>query len=192
MPRLLLLLFTCLLPLWSPAQTAPLPADSLTQTETGLTYRYVNATSLTLRTRPDAAATASVIIAGASRVQLVEERADGWSRVQVAAHTGYVRSEYLVEEQQSVTAEIDWASVEAAGGSTYSSLGAIPRPTSPTHKASPKVVAGPKVYICGNGRTEVYHSSEDCSAMRRCTYQTLVMSQREAQASGLRGCMKCN
>jgi uncharacterized protein YgiM (DUF1202 family) len=191
MPKLVLLLLTFLLPLWSPAQTAA-PADSLTQAETGLTYRYVNATSLTLRSRPDAAAAASASIAGASRVLLVEERADGWSQVQVAEHTGYVHSDYLVEEQQLVTAEVDWASVEAAGGSTYSGLGAAPRPTPTTHKASPKIAAGPKVYICGNGRTEVYHSSENCAAMRRCTYQTLVMPQREAQASGLRGCMKCS
>ncbi|RZK30565.1 MAG: hypothetical protein EOO63_06410 [Hymenobacter sp.] len=191
MPRFLLLLLTFLLPFWSPAQTTPPPADSLIQAETGSTYRYVNATSLTFRTRPDAAATASASIAGASRVQLVEERADGWSQVRVADRMGYVRSDYLVKEQQHVTAEIDWASVEAAGGSTYSSLSAAPRPASISHKASSKVATGPKVYICGNGRTEVYHSSEDCSAMRRCTYQSLVMSQREAQASGLRGCMKC-
>ena len=190
MLRFLLLLFACLLPLWSPAQT--IPADSLPQTEAGLAYRYVNATSLTLRVRPDATATASAIIAGASRVQLMQERPDGWSQVQVDEHTGYVRSDYLVEEQQQVTADVDWAGVEAAGGSTYSSTSAAPLPTPASHKASPKIATGPKVYICGNGRTEVYHSSEDCAAMRRCTYQTLVMSQREAQASGLRGCMKCN
>jgi hypothetical protein len=53
-------------------------------------------------------------------------------------------------------------------------------------------VAGPKVYICGSGRTEGYHSSEDCAAMRRCTYQKVVMTEREAQASELRGCMKCS
>lgn len=192
MPKLLLLLLTCLFPLLSPAQTAPLPADSLTRTANDLTYRYVNATSLTLRARPDATATANAIIAGASRVYLIEERPDGWSQVRVADHTGYVRSDYLVEEQNSVTAEIDWASVEAAGGSTYSSMSSVPRSTPAGHKASPKVAAGPKVYVCGNGRTEVYHSSEDCAAMRRCTYQTLVMGQREAQAAGLRGCMKCN
>ena len=186
-----LLLLLCLLPFWSQAQT-PTAADSLAQTQTGATYRYVNATSLTLRARPDAAAAASALIAGASRVQLVHEQADDWSQVRVDGHTGYVRSEYLVEEQSQVTADVDWASVEAAGGSTYSSTSPAPHPTPSSHKASPKVVAGPKVYVCGNGRTEVYHSSEDCSAMRRCTYQTLVMSQREAQASGLRGCMKCN
>ncbi|MDO7885990.1 SH3 domain-containing protein [Hymenobacter cheonanensis] len=190
MPRILLLLLTYLLPLWSSAQTAT-ASDSLIQTETSLAYRYVNATSLTLRARPDATAKASAIIAGASRLQLVAERPDGWSQVQVAGHTGYVRTDYLVEEQNQVTANVDWASVEAAGGSAYSSTSSAPRPTTASHKVSPKVAAGPKVYVCGNGRTEVYHSSEDCSAMRRCTYQTLVMTQREAQASGLRGCMKC-
>lgn len=192
MPKFLLLLLTFLLPLWSSAQTAA-PTDSLTQTKIGLAYRYVNATSLTLRTRPDAAATASATIAGASRVQLVQERADGWSQVQAGAFIGYVRADYLVEEQDQVTAAVDWASIEGAGGTAYLSLSAAPHPaSSTTHKVSPKVAAGPKVYICGNGRTEVYHNSESCSAMRRCTYQTLVMSQREAQASGLRGCMKCN
>lgn len=191
MTRFLLLFLTYLLPFWSQAQT-PAAADSLTQAETGVTYRYVNATSLTLRARPDAAAAASALIAGASRVQFVNEQTDGWSQVRVEGHTGYVRSDYLVEEQNQVTADVDWASVEAAGGSTYSSTSAAPRPAPASHRASSKVATGPKVYICGNGRTEVYHSSEDCSAMRRCTYQTLVMSQREAQASGLRGCMKCN
>jgi hypothetical protein len=189
MPRLLLLLFACLLPLWSTAQTSP--AEGTSQTETGLAYRYVNATSLTLRARPEATSAASALIAGASRVQLVQERPDGWSQVQVDGLAGYVRSDYLVEEQDQVTAEVNWPDVEAAGGSTYSSTSAAPHPTPASHKASPKLATGPKVYICGNGRTEVYHSSEDCSAMRRCTYQTLVMSQREAQASGLRGCMKC-
>jgi len=191
MTRFLLLFLACLLPFWSPAQT-PTTADSLTQVETGVTYRYVNATSLTLRARPDAAAPASALIAGASRVQLMQERPDSWSQVQVDGHVGYVRSDYLAEKQDEVTADVDWASVEAAGGSTYSSTSLAPRPTPASHRASPKVATGPKVYICGNGRTEVYHSSENCSAMRRCTYQTLVMSQREAQASGLRGCMKCN
>jgi uncharacterized protein YgiM (DUF1202 family) len=191
MTKFLLLFFTCLLPLWSSAQTVT-PPDSVSQAANSLTYRYVNATSLTLRTRPDAAATASASIAGASRVQLVQDSVDGWSQVQVGRYAGYVRSDYLVEEQNLVTAEVDWASVESAGGTSYSSLSATTRSTLASHKATPKIATGPKVYICGNGRTEVYHSSEDCAAMRRCTYQTLVMSQREAQASGLRGCMKCN
>lgn len=140
----------------------------------------------------DATATASATIAGASRVQLLGEDEDGWSHVQVATVSGYVRSDYLVEEQERVSAGIDWPAVEAAGGTAYSSLVAVTTVSRPARRtAAPKPAAGPKVYICGNGRTEVYHSSTDCAAMRRCTYQTLVMSQREAQASGLRGCTKC-
>jgi hypothetical protein len=41
---------------------------------------------------------------------------------------------------------------------------------------APKPSGGPKVYICNNGRTEVYHRSENCSAMNRCTYATKVAS----------------
>jgi cytoskeletal protein RodZ len=186
---LLLLCLTCWLPLWHPAQAQTL--DS-TLTQRSSPYRYVNATSLKLRSRPDATAATSATIAGASRVQLLGEDEEGWSHVQVAAVSGYVRSEYLVEEQDQVSADIDWTTVEAAGGAAYSSLA----PTSSqlvrrTATAAPKPAASPKVYVCGNGRTEVYHSSTDCAAMRRCTYQALVMSQREAQTSGLRGCMKC-
>jgi hypothetical protein len=86
----------------------------------------------------------------------VQERPDGWRQVQVDGHTSYVRSDYLAEEQQQVTADVDWAGVEAAGGSTYSSISSVPHPTPASHKASPKIATGPKVYICGNGRTEVY------------------------------------
>jgi hypothetical protein len=188
---LLLLCLTCWLPLWHVAHAQETPDSTLIQNS--LPYRYVNATSLKLRPRPDATAAASAIIAGASRVQLLGEEADGWSHVQVAAATGYVRSDYLVEEQEQVSADLDWTAVEAAGGTAYSSLFPVPVASSqPVRRtAAPKAATGPKVYICGNGRTEVYHSSTDCAAMRRCTYQTLVMSQREAQASGLRGCMKC-
>lgn len=186
------------LPLWSSAQT--LSADSVTQAASTIqeevTYCYVNATSLTLRARPEATATALATIQGASRVRLLQAQADGWSRVRVATQTGYVKSDYLVEAQEAVTAEVDWAVIEAAGGGAYSqvtSSATIVRavPTS-VYRPSPKVATGPKVFVCGNGRTEVYHTSEACAAMRRCTYQTLVMSQREAQASGLRGCMKCD
>lgn len=147
---------------------------------------------------PYSTAGASATIAGASRVQLLQERVDGWSHVQVAQAHGYVKSDYLVETQEAVTADIDWTKIAAAGGEAYSSLSPLAASAgAPTHSATtrqvaPKVTTGPKVYICSNGRTEVYHSTESCAAMRRCTYQTLVMSQREAQASGLRGCMKCD
>jgi uncharacterized protein YgiM (DUF1202 family) len=189
--RHLLLLFclTCWLPFCHPTQAQELPDSTLTQRT-----RYVNATSLKLRSRPDATAAASATIAGASRVQLLGEDENGWSHVQVAAVSGYVRSDYLVEEQAQVSADVDWTAVEAAGGTAYSSLvaaGYQPTRRTATTTATPKPATGPKVYVCGNGRTEVYHSSTDCAAMRRCTYQTLVMSQQQAQASGLRGCMKC-
>lgn len=190
-----------MVPTWGFAQV--LSADSLSQPPTleqtpASTYRYVNATSLTLRASPMATASTTATIAGASRVQLLQERADGWSHVQVATAVGYVKSDYLVEAQEAVTAEVDWAEVTTAGGEAYSSLlplaASATAPAHPvtTRRVAPKVITGPKVYVCGNGRTEVYHSTESCAAMRRCTYQTLVMSQREAQASGLRGCMKCD
>jgi hypothetical protein len=190
-----------LVPTWGFAQVAP--ADSLSQPPaieqaSASSYRYVNATSLTLRASPTTTAGASATIAGASRVQLLQERVDGWSHVQVAQAHGYVKSDYLVETQEAVTADIDWTKIAAAGGEAYSSLSPLaasagtPAHSATTRQVAPKVTTGPKVYICGNGRTEVYHSTESCAAMRRCTYQTLVMSQREAQASGLRGCMKCD
>jgi hypothetical protein len=201
MIKSLLFWTACFLPIWGFAQVAP--ADSLSQAPTleqspVSAYRYVNATSLTLRVSPASTAGASATIAGASRVQLLQERADGWSHVQVAQALGYVKSDYLVETQGAVTADVDWTEIAEAGGEAYSNI-APPAPSTvvPTHSATtrrvaPKMTTGPKVYICGNGRTEVYHSTESCAAMRRCTYQTLVMSQREAQASGLRGCMKCD
>jgi hypothetical protein len=188
-------------PTWGFAQV--LPADSLSQPLTleqtlASKYRYVNATSLTLRASPAATAGATATIAGASRVQLLQDRTDGWSHVQVATAVGYVKSDYLVEAQEAVTAEVDWAEITAAGGEAYHSLSPLaasavaPARPAASHWVAPKMITGPKVYICGNGRTEVYHSTESCAAMRRCTYQTLVMSEREAQASGLRGCMKCD
>lgn len=190
-----------MLPAWGFAQVAP--ADSLSQSTTleqapTSSYRYVNATSLTLRASPAATATALATIAGASRVQLLQERLDGWSQIQVAQTRGYVKSDYLIEAQEAVTVDVDWTEIAAAGGETYSSFSPLAASTgvsihsATTRRVAPKMTTGPKVYICGNGRTEVYHSTESCAAMRRCTYQTLVMSQREAQASGLRGCMKCD
>ena len=197
----LLLWIACFMPTWGIAQV--LPADSLNQPPaleqtSANTYRYVNATSLTLRASPAATASATAMIAGASRVQLLQERADGWSHVQVATEGGYVKSEYLVEAQEAVTAAVDWTEITAAGGEAYHSLSPVaaaavaPARPAVSHRVAPKLTTGPKVYVCGNGRTEVYHSTESCAAMRRCTYQTLVMSQGEAQASGLRGCMKCD
>jgi uncharacterized protein YgiM (DUF1202 family) len=195
MIKLLLLWIACLVPTWGFAQVSP--ADSLSQPPTleqtsASTYRYVNATSLTLRVSPAATAEATATIAGASRVQLLQDRTDGWSQVQVATAVGYVKSDYLVKAQEAVTAEVDWAEITAAGGEAYHSLSPLtasavaPARPAVSQRVAPKMTTGPKVYICGNGRTEVYHSTESCAAMRRCTYQTLVISEREAQASGLR------
>ncbi|MFD1874344.1 hypothetical protein [Hymenobacter bucti] len=117
--RHLLLCLACWLPLWHPAQAQT--SDS-TLTQRSSPYRYVNATSLKLRSRPDAEAAASATIVGASRVQLLGEDEGSWSHVQVAAVSGYVKSEYLVEEQDQVSADIDWTAVEATGGTAYSSL----------------------------------------------------------------------
>jgi len=197
MRKQLLLLLCCLLPLFVSAQySASTTAAAPAQTADSL-YQYVNATSLTLRTLPNASSAATARIAGGSRVLVLHEGSDGWSQVQVAAYTGYVKAEYLIDEQTDITAEIDWTSVSLDGGYRYASVAPVSAatgsPTRPTaYKAAPKVAAGPKVYICGNGRTEVYHTTEGCSAMRRCTYQTLTMSESQARSTGLRGCMKCN
>jgi len=196
--RLLFYCF-CLLSLTSVAQQPSNAEQTITQ-EQATVYRYVNASSLTLRAQPIASALAVATIRGASRVHVLDSRADGWSKVEAQDYTGYVKSSYLVDDQQEVTAEtIDWELVQAFGGTQYTSVTAVPtsapavisttRPSA--RKATPKVAAGPKIYICGNGRTEVYHSSEGCSAMRRCTYQTLVMSESQARSLGLRECMKC-
>jgi hypothetical protein len=201
MIKALLFWIACFLPTWGFAQVAP--ADSLSQAPTleqipTSAYRYVNATSLILRASPVSTAGASATIVGASRVQLLQERTDGWSHVQVAQALGYVKSNYLVETQEAVTADVNWTEIAAAGGEAYSNIAPLaPSTGAPTHSAKPRRVApkmttGPKVYVCGNGRTEVYHSTQSCAAMRRCTYQILVMNQREAQASGLRSCMKCD
>ncbi|RPD43661.1 SH3 domain-containing protein [Hymenobacter sediminis] len=198
MKKPLLLWLLCLLPLALSAQVVDTTVQVESQEQT-TAYHYVNASSLTLRALPSASAVALAKIDGASRVTVLAERPDGWSKVQVDTYLGFVKSEYLVTQQQDVTAEtIDWASVEASGGEAYAQVSTVDvrapqvtvaRPV--VRKAVPKASAGPRVYICNNGRTQVYHSSEDCSAMRRCTYTTKVASTGEARGLGLRECMKC-
>ncbi|MBX0293124.1 SH3 domain-containing protein [Hymenobacter sp. HSC-4F20] len=198
MKKHLLLWLLYLLPFALCAQVVDTTAQVAPQEQT-IAYRYVNASSLTLRALPSASAVALAKIDGAGRVTVLAERPDGWSKVQVDTYLGFVKSEYLVAQQQDVTAEtIDWSSVEASGGEAYAQVSAVDvrapqvtlaRPV--VRKAAPKASAGPRVYICNNGRTEVYHSSEDCSAMRRCTYTTKVASTGEARGLGLRECMKC-
>ncbi|HEX8350037.1 MAG TPA: SH3 domain-containing protein [Hymenobacter sp.] len=199
MKQRILFYFFCLLSFTSVAQQTDSAEQTVIQ-EQAPVYRYVNASSLTLRTQPTASALAVATISGASRVHVLDIRTDGWSKVEAQDYTGYVKSSYLVEDQQEVTAEtIDWDVVQANGGTDYTSVVAVEVTTPAVYntsshgsrKAALKVATGPKVYICGNGRTEVYHSSEGCSAMRRCTYQTLVMTESQARSSGLRGCMKC-
>jgi hypothetical protein len=200
MKKYLLHWLICLLPFTLSAQLADSAAQEVTQAIPS-TSRYVNASSLILRSLPTGSAVALAKIDGASRVELLDERADGWSKVQINEHLGYVKSEYLVEQQQDVSAEtVDWPRVETAGGADYISVNPVyaaatvpqaPTARIATRKAAPRQSNGPKVYICNNGRTEVYHSSESCSAMNRCTYATRVTSAGEARASGLRECMKC-
>ncbi|AHJ95291.1 SH3 domain-containing protein [Hymenobacter swuensis] len=194
MKKHLLLWLLCLLPFALSAQEADTTAQVELQ-EQAQPYRYVNASSLTLRALPSAYALALAKIDGASRVTVLTERPDGWSKVQIEEHLGYVKSEYLVEQQQDVTAEsVDWSLVEAAGGADYTNVSAVEvraalpqaaaaRPAA--RRTTPRASAGPKVYICNNGRTEVYHSSESCSATNRCTYATKVNGTGEARGLGL-------
>jgi len=116
----------CLLPFTAPAQQADQTALVLA-THTTLPYRYVNASSLTLRAQPDATSPVLAKLAGASRVQIRDVRTDGWSEVQAQNYTGYVKSSYLVDDQQGVAAEtVDWEMVQAFGGTEYTSVTAVP------------------------------------------------------------------
>ncbi|TGE22698.1 hypothetical protein [Hymenobacter metallicola] len=121
-------------------------------------------------------------------------------RAVILARVRHVQDSLSALAQQQLATEDPAAAVEATTSqpkAVASSYSAVTRPTSTKGKVKAKVAprpavsSGPKVYICGNGRTEVYHASEGCSAMNRCTYQTLIMRTKEAQASGLRECMKC-
>ncbi|MCB2410752.1 hypothetical protein [Hymenobacter lucidus] len=103
----------------------------------------------------------------------------------------------LANEEAVVAVETTTSKPKAAANSSSAAKHSTTSTSSTKGKVKAKVASrpavssGPKVYICGNGRTEVYHASEGCSAMNRCTYQTLIMRTKEAQASGLRECMKC-
>lgn len=46
----------------------------------------------------------------------------------------------------------------------------------------------PNVYICNNGKAEVYHLGKECSAMKRCTSGVKPLTFVEAKAQGLRKC----
>jgi uncharacterized protein YgiM (DUF1202 family) len=116
----------CLLPFTAPAQQAD-QADLVLATQSALPYRYANASSLIVRAQPSATSLALAKLAGASRVQVRDVRTDGWSEVQAQGYTGYVKSSYLVDNQQDVTAEtVDWDVVQAFGGTEYTSVTAVP------------------------------------------------------------------
>jgi len=49
------------------------------------------------------------------------------------------------------------------------------------------------VYICNNGRTQVYHVSKDCSALKRCTHEIKEVSESDAiKKWQLRKCKTCD
>jgi len=48
--------------------------------------------------------------------------------------------------------------------------------------------AGQMVYICNNGKTEVYHVNQNCQGLNRCTHEIVKMTEGEARGSGKRLC----
>lgn len=46
------------------------------------------------------------------------------------------------------------------------------------------------VYVCENGKTEVYHLGS-CSALNRCKHQVSKITLADAKARGLRVCGTC-
>jgi hypothetical protein len=48
------------------------------------------------------------------------------------------------------------------------------------------------VYICNNSKTEVYHVSKNCSAIKRCTHEIKEVSEADAiNKWQLRKCKTC-
>ncbi len=48
------------------------------------------------------------------------------------------------------------------------------------------------VYICDNGKTQVYHVSKNCSALKRCTHEIKEVSETDAiNKWKLRKCKIC-
>lgn len=59
-------------------------------------------------------------------------------------------------------------------------------------QAAPLPVALPTyVYVCENGKTEVYHLGY-CSALNRCKHEVSKITLSAAKARGLRVCGTCN
>lgn len=47
------------------------------------------------------------------------------------------------------------------------------------------------VYICNNGVTEVYHSNINCTALRQCKHEILILDLEKAKEN-YRQCEVCN
>lgn len=48
------------------------------------------------------------------------------------------------------------------------------------------------VYICNNGKTQVYHVNKNCSALKRCTHEIKEVSESDAiNKWKLRKCKTC-
>jgi hypothetical protein len=57
---------------------------------------------------------------------------------------------------------------------------------------SPIALKATTVYICNNGKTEVYHVSKDCSSVKRCTHEIKEVSETDAiNKYQLRKCKTC-
>lgn len=44
------------------------------------------------------------------------------------------------------------------------------------------------VYMCNNGKTEVYHIDYECRAMKKCTHDIVELTLVQAKKKGLRLC----
>jgi hypothetical protein len=48
------------------------------------------------------------------------------------------------------------------------------------------------VYVCNNGKTEVYHVNKNCSALKRCSHEIKEVSESDAiNKRQLRKCKTC-
>lgn len=45
-----------------------------------------------------------------------------------------------------------------------------------------------KVYICDNGKTNVYHVNRLCPRLEKCKYKTATMSMSSAKSQGMTKC----
>jgi hypothetical protein len=47
------------------------------------------------------------------------------------------------------------------------------------------------VYVCISNSSQVYHSRENCSALKRCTHSIKAMTKEQAINLGKRACKFC-